>query len=41
MYFISYVSDPEKRGAGFIIGWIPTVLLVLAGLISAVMQVVR
>lgn len=40
MYFVSYVSDPAKRGAGFIIGWIPTVLLVIAGLISAVIQVV-
>ena len=40
MYFVSYVSDPAKRGAGFIIGWIPTVLLVIAGLISAVMQIV-
>ncbi len=41
MYFASYVSDPAKRGAGFIIGWIPTVLLVLGGLVSAVMQVIR
>ena len=41
MYFVSYVSDPAKRGAGFIIGWIPTVLLMLGGLVSAVMQVIR
>jgi len=40
IYFVSYVSDPAKRGLGFIIGWEPTVLLILAGLISAVMQVI-
>jgi len=40
VYFISYVSDPAKRAAGFIIGWIPTVLLVLAGLVSVIMQIV-
>ena len=40
IYFVSYVSDPAKRGLGFIIGWVPTVLLILAGLISAVMQVI-
>jgi len=40
MYFVSYVNDPAKRGAGFIIGWIPTVLLILAGLVSVVMQIV-
>lgn len=41
LYFVAYVNDPAKRGAGFIIGWIPTVLLVLAGLVSVVMQIVR
>lgn len=41
LYFFSYVSDPAKRGAGFIIGWIPTVLLVLAGLVSVAIQILR
>lgn len=40
LYFMSYVADPAKRTIGFVMGWIPTVLLVLAGLISAVMQVI-
>tara|TARA_B110000444_G_C18761193_1_gene557679 strand:- start:852 stop:1238 length:387 start_codon:yes stop_codon:yes gene_type:complete len=41
IYFVSYVNDPEKRTIGFVVGWIPTVLLVLAGLVSAVLQIVR
>ena len=40
MYFISYVNDPAKRGLGFMVGWIPMVLLVLAGLVSIVMQLI-
>jgi len=41
IYFNSYVKDPAKRGLGFMIGWVPMVLLVLGGLISVVMQIVR
>tara|TARA_B110000858_G_scaffold198192_1_gene263138 strand:+ start:12755 stop:13141 length:387 start_codon:yes stop_codon:yes gene_type:complete len=41
IFFVSYVNDPEKRSIGFIVGWIPTVLLVLAGLVSVVMQILR
>jgi len=41
IYYVSYVNDPAKRGLGFIVGWIPMVLLVLGGLISVVMQIVR
>ena len=40
MYFISYVNDPAKRGLGFMVGWIPMVLLVLAGLVSIVIQLI-
>ena len=40
IYFVSYVKDPAKRGLGFIVGWIPMVLLVLAGLVSVVMQLI-
>jgi glutathione S-transferase len=39
IYFVSYVNDPTKRGLGFIVGWIPMVLMVLAGLVSVVMQI--
>ena len=41
IYYVSYVNDPEKRTLGFVVGWIPTVLLVLADLASIVMQIVR
>ncbi|MDE0981874.1 MAG: MAPEG family protein [Gammaproteobacteria bacterium] len=40
IYFVSYVNDPAKRGLGFMVGWIPMVLLLLAGLVSVVMQIV-
>ena len=39
IYFVSYVSDPAKRGLGFIIGWVPTVLLILAGLILSLIHI--
>jgi glutathione S-transferase len=41
IYFVSYVNDPAKRGLGFIIGWIPTVLLILGGLVSVALQIFR
>ena len=41
IYFVSYVKDPTKRGVGFIVGWIPMVLMVLAGLVSVVTQIMR
>ena len=40
MYFMSYVNDPAKRGLGFMVGWIPMVLLVLAGLVSIAIQLI-
>jgi hypothetical protein len=40
MYFMSYVNDPSKRGLGFMVGWIPTALLILAGLASIVRQLI-
>jgi glutathione S-transferase len=40
IYFISYVADPKKRSIGFIIGYLPTVILLIAGLISAVMTLI-
>jgi len=38
LYFISYVKDPTKRATGFILGWIPMVLIVLGGLVSVGLQ---
>ncbi len=38
MYFTSYIADPEKRGAGFVTGFIATTLLVLGGLIGAILN---
>ena len=34
----AYVKDPAKRGLGFMLTFFPTVLLVLAGLVGAVMR---
>ncbi|MEQ8409501.1 MAG: MAPEG family protein [Gammaproteobacteria bacterium] len=40
MYLLAYVKDPAKRGAGFIIGYIPTALMVIAGIVALVMDIV-
>lgn len=38
LYRQAYVTDPAKRGLGFMLTFFPTVLLVLAGLVGAVMR---
>ena len=38
IYRQAYVADPKKRGLGFMLTFLPTVLLVLAGLVGAVMR---
>ncbi len=38
LYLLSYVKDPQKRGAGFIIGYIPTALMVLGGIAALLMD---
>ena len=38
LYRQAYVSDPAKRGLGFLLTFMPTTLLVLAGLVGAVMR---
>ncbi len=38
LYQRAYVADPAKRGLGFLLTFLPTTLLVLAGLVGAVMQ---
>ncbi|MDC1532994.1 MAPEG family protein, partial [bacterium] len=36
MFLLGYVKDPAKRGPGFLIGYIPTVVLLIGGLIYAI-----
>jgi uncharacterized MAPEG superfamily protein len=35
LYFRGYVQDPARRGPGFLIGYVATVVLVLGGLVGA------
>ena len=37
LYRQAYVTDPGKRGLGFLLTFLPTTLLVLAGLVGAVL----
>jgi uncharacterized membrane protein YecN with MAPEG domain len=37
VYFRGYVADPEKRGAGFGLGFIANIVLLLGGLIGALL----
>ena len=37
-YQRAYAADPAKRGLGFLLTFLPTVLLTLAGLVGAVMR---
>ncbi len=37
VYFRGYVSDPEKRGAGFGLGFMANIVLLLGGLIGALL----
>ena len=38
LYQRAYITDPAKRGLGFLLTFLPTCLLLLAGLAGAVMQ---
>lgn len=38
LYFFGYVKDPKKRGLGFLISWLPTVVMVVGGLGAAVVK---
>jgi len=38
MYASAYVADPEKRGPGFVTGYVATAILVLGGLIGALLN---
>ena len=37
LYVRGYIADPEKRGQGFLIGFVANVLLLLGGLIGAIL----
>lgn len=41
IYFFGYSKDAKKRGLGFIIGALPTMVLLFGGLIGAVMAALR
>ena len=38
LYRQAYVADPAKRGLGFLLTFMPTTLLAVAGLVGAVMR---
>ena len=38
LYRQAYVADPAKRGLGFMLTFLPTLLLALAGLVGALMR---
>ncbi|HJN51234.1 MAG: MAPEG family protein [Pseudomonadales bacterium] len=38
VYLIGYTKDPESRGAGFVLSFIPTVILVVGGLIGLIVD---
>lgn len=37
LFLFGYVKDPAKRGLGFVVGFLPTVVLLIGGLVYAVM----
>jgi glutathione S-transferase len=39
LYFVGYVKDPAKRTTGFLLTFLPNVILLLGALIGAVLQV--
>ncbi|MBT5074131.1 MAG: MAPEG family protein [Kordiimonadaceae bacterium] len=39
IYLKSYVADPKKRSMGFALSWLPSVILVIGGLVGAVMKI--
>ena len=40
IYRQAYVADPQKRGLGFLLTFLPTMLLALAGLVGAVIRII-
>jgi len=40
VYLKTYVADPKTRSIGFALSWLPSIILVIGGLVGAVMRVV-
>ncbi|HLW24233.1 MAG TPA: MAPEG family protein [Steroidobacteraceae bacterium] len=38
VYAVTYVKDPQKRGAGYGLSFLPTLVLLLGGLIGALLR---
>jgi glutathione S-transferase len=36
MYALAYVKEPQKRGPGFMLSFLPTVVLIVGGLVGAI-----
>jgi hypothetical protein len=36
MYALAYVKEPQKRGPGFFLSFLPTVVLIVGGLVGAI-----
>jgi hypothetical protein len=41
LYFLGYVKDPKKREAGFILSFVPNLILLLGGLIGVIVTLIR
>ena len=41
IYFTGYVKDPKARSAGFLISFVPNMILLLGGLIGCIVGLVR
>ncbi len=40
IYYRGYVNNPSRRGTGMLIGYIPTVLLLLMALVGSIIKIV-
>lgn len=41
LYAVTYVKDPAKRGSGFLIAMLATMILLMGGLVMAVVHAIR
>jgi uncharacterized MAPEG superfamily protein len=41
LYFVGYVKDPKQRSAGFILSFVPNLVLLVGGLVGIIAQLVR
>ncbi|NNE37843.1 MAG: MAPEG family protein, partial [Gammaproteobacteria bacterium] len=40
VYYKSYISDPSTRGLGMLVGYVPTVLLLLMALVGVILTII-